>query len=323
MAGPLAEIVGEVQTAGEDRLGRARAANGVQQRLQTGDLVGARLNVVLVIGRSGAGGPAAGPVLRAGVPTVPADRVAGIAVVARPRVGWVIGLVEQVEDDRGIALERRRHRLPERWGVVAIGHRLLLEGDLVPGCRPVQIENRVDPVRVELSDVVLDLLPIAGHRQRRVGSLAAVRLPVDPQPAVLVERDPDSVRAPGCNRRRVRVVEVPVVVAEAVDAPVLRARVVDAQQPDRLAGAVDEMVAGDRRSTGAPAPHDPAHPRAESTITNATPASPGAIHRSCRPTIRANAQPLFGPGCYGKPPLPSTLPRTRTQARGAAAPAAH
>ena len=105
-------------------------------------------------------------------------------------------------------------------------------------------------MRAQVSDVVLDLLPIPGHRQRRVGSLAAVRLPVDPEPAVLVERDPDGVRAPGCNRCGVGIVEVPVVVAEAVDAPILRARAVDAQQADRLASAIDKVVARDRDRQG-------------------------------------------------------------------------
>jgi hypothetical protein len=120
----------------------------------------------------------------------------------------------------------------------------------------VQVEDRVQAVGVEILDVVLHGLLVPGGRERLGRALAAVRLAVEPEPAVLVQRHPDRVGVPGRDRGRIGIVLMPVVVAKAVDAGVLRARVIDAQQPDRLARAIDEVIALDRdrqRNGGRPA----------------------------------------------------------------------
>ena len=131
--------------------------------------------------------------------------------------------------------------------MVHVGHRLLLERGLVAGRGPVQVEDRVDPVRVEVRDEALNLLLVAGTPVR------IARWEVRVQPAVLVERYPDRVGAPRGDRGRGGGGVVPVVVAVVLGTGVLGTRDVDPAQPDRLAGAiepVDEVIAGDRDLQG-------------------------------------------------------------------------
>ena len=297
VVGPLGEIVGVVEATDHDGLGGAGGADRVNQGLHADDLVAGRRIAVGIVGLREAGNRrrAATDGVRLGprCPAAPGDRVRRIPVVSRPRVGGVIRLVEDVEHDRRIGLERGGHRVPEVGGV-GIRHRLLFHGDLRTWRGPMQVEDRVEAVCVQGGDVVLDRLAVAGRRERGWRILAAVGLAVDPQPAVLVERYPDGVGVPRRDSGGVGRVLMPVVVAEAVDARVLRARVIDAQEPDRLARAIDEVVALDRDRQRRPPP----------------PGLPPGRTPTRRSHTRCPPRPAVADPSHVEAPVPSVAPNT-------------
>ena len=134
---PAAEIVGPVQPAEQQRLGRARPAHRVRQRLHAGRL-------------PTAGGRATVP------PAVPADPV-------RRTV--------QVKDHRRVGLEGGRHRLPEVRSVIRIGHHRLVARQALPRRTPGQREDDVQAGLVQQVDVADNrpLVVAAG-----IGSIDAV-----------------------------------------------------------------------------------------------------------------------------------------------------
>ena len=157
-----------------------------------------------------------------------------------------IGLVEQVEDHRVVALEGVRHRRPERDRLRRVRHRLLAGGlrgraagrrSGVDAVGPVQVEDRDDAVGVQQADVALDRVDVVGAR---VGGVD-IRLGV---PARLVQRHAHRVdRPPALHRGDGRLVIRAVEDAVALDARVLGARTVDAVQHDLVAVGVDQLVA--------------------------------------------------------------------------------
>src|SRR6202034_4445850 len=102
---PLGQVVGPFQPAEHDHVAGAGRADGVDQGLHPGHGVG------------------------------DADAVAAAVEPALPALGLVVavgllrvGLVEQVEDDRVVALERAGDRGPERHRLGRVRHRLLAHG---------------------------------------------------------------------------------------------------------------------------------------------------------------------------------------------------
>ncbi len=171
--------------------------------------------------------------------------------------GDLVRLVEGVEDHAGVAGERGRHRAPEVKGVVGVGHRRLGVArhravHVVAGTRTREPEDDVDAMRIEAGGVVPDRLPV------RLTAEARVEAAVAADPAGLVERERDRVHPPLLHRldRAVRdgALEEAVAVsslAVVARARVLRAGAVDADQSQRLALGIDEVIAGDVDADGA------------------------------------------------------------------------
>ncbi len=165
----------------------------------------------------------------------------GPAAVAPAGPGDVPGLVEHLEHRRGVVLEGGRDAGPERRGVVGVRRDLLAGGPVGAGSRPVQVQDRRQTVAVQASDEV-------GDRGSVGGAAEGAGHAVDVEPAVLVERDPDRVGAPGGDRVDRRVVDRAVEQPPALDAGVLGTRSVHAGDPQRSAGdRVGQARAGHHR----------------------------------------------------------------------------
>jgi hypothetical protein len=224
---PFVQFVRVRQAAEQDRLGRPRGADRADDFLHADRFVClGRVDGFLVIRV----GNRAAPVL----PARPAHREGGVAIGGRGE-----RLVEGVEQHGRVFLEGAGHRRPERRRVI-VGQRPLAVGRDRPGRGPVQIEDRVDPVRVQVPHVGLDRLPVA-----RDGEFAG-GVAIDAQPAVLVQRNPHRVGVPRRDRGGIGGVERPGRVCVPVEAGVLGAHPVDPHELHGLAGSVHEVVAVDR-----------------------------------------------------------------------------
>ena len=121
--------------------------------------------------------------------------------------------------------------------MIGVRHALLGDGLSCTTVVPVQLQDGVLAVRVQEVDETDDRLLVAGGR-------LAVGEAVDAQPTVLVERYTDGVRVPGCDACDRRIVDWAIEsIAARAGAHVLRAGTIHAEQPDRLAAAVDEVIA--------------------------------------------------------------------------------
>ena len=236
-------VVGPVQSVDEDRLGRTRRPDGVDERLHPGGV----------------------PRDRGGVPggrTVWADLTGGDELVQRaavqpalPRVLRRIrevaaveeGLVEEIEDHGRVAREVGGHRLPEGDGVVRVGHRLLGHRRVVTRRAPMQVQDGDHAGLIDQAHLGRDGGLVVGPAVGRVD-------PVDSQPAVLVERDPNHVDVPGLHRlvgaelaQRLVAVDVPAAVGRSSPLVTgeLGAGEVDTVQGNGVPRAVDEMIARD------------------------------------------------------------------------------
>ena len=124
--------------------------------------------------------------------------------------------------------------------MIAIGHLAALACPAVGGERPlrapVQVDDGVETGRVEPANVGADRLAII--RTAGGGGRA-----VDAEPAIFVQRNANRVDVPGSHRGDRRGIIRTIEAAAAVHARVFAARPVDAEQPNRLAAAVNEMIA--------------------------------------------------------------------------------
>ena len=122
--------------------------------------------------------------------------------------------------------------------MVRIGHHLLAGRLAGPRRVPVQLENRVEPALMQQVDIGLDRGLIGRAGVRGIDA-------VDVEPAIFVQRNTDHVDVPGRHRGDRGGVVWTIEDAPALDAGVFRARTIDAEQADRRAVAVDQMVGGD------------------------------------------------------------------------------
>ncbi|OLD72753.1 MAG: hypothetical protein AUF61_02775 [Chloroflexi bacterium 13_1_20CM_66_33] len=101
----------------------------------------------------------------------------------------------------------------------------------------MQVDNGVEAGVVQAANIGDDRLPVA--RAAVSGGRA-----IDPEPAILVQRKANRIDMPGGHRGDRRRIIGPIEGAAAIHAHVFGARPVDAKQPDRMAAAVNEVVAG-------------------------------------------------------------------------------
>ena len=151
-----------------------------------------------------------------------------------------VRLVVEIEHGHAVGGEGLGDRRPEVDGVILVGHRLLAERLEGAGRVPVKIDDREEAVGVQRVRVRGDGGLVGRARVHRAHA-------VDAEPAVLVERQADGVDvAPRQDRlrHRVGIGSLEDRVAAVVDARVLAARVVHAEQARRLA-AVRQVVAHD------------------------------------------------------------------------------
>ena len=193
--GPAAQVPRPSVARHQDRVARAGAADGIDERLEAGHL------------------PGSGCVTGAAalLPAIPAD---------------VVRLVEEIEDHCGIAPKNRGHRAPEGRCVISIGHLAALARPTIGGERPlrapVQVHDGVQTGRVEAANVGADRLAII---RTAVGGGRAV----DAEPAILVQRNANRVDVPGSHRGDRRGIIRTIEAAPPVHARVFTARPVDAE----------------------------------------------------------------------------------------------
>ncbi len=197
---PAAEVARPVEAAEQDRLLGTGRAHGVDQLLHAGRAVAAERSR-----RS---------VSQPDPPAFPAD---------------VVRLVVEVEEHGAVVAVFGRDAAPEVGRVVGIGHRRQPGRGVVARRYPVQVEDHVEarPARAAAR--------IRGSRPDRPRRLVSRLDPAQAQPAALVERHPDRVDVPALDRPDRGPVGRTLEEFVALDAPVLGAGPVDAEQADRVA----------------------------------------------------------------------------------------
>ena len=149
-----------------------------------------------------------------------------------------VRLVVEVEDDAVVVGVFGRQRAPEFRRVFGVGHRD--DPDRLPGAGGgvVEVEDHVEAGVLQAGDVTADRRPVVRPAVARLD-------PVDPEPTGLVQRHRHRVDVPRLHHpdrgRAAGTVEEPV----ALLAHVLGAGAIHPEQPHRVPGAVDEVVAAD------------------------------------------------------------------------------
>ena len=118
--------------------------------------------------------------------------------------------------------------------MVAVGHVV----DLTADCRGGALwnEEHIKAVAAQQADIV-------GYLRAVAGGIAVEREPADPEPAVLVERDPHGIDLPGEHRADRGLVDRPVRdPGVVIRAATLEHRSVDAAQLDVLPRPIHEAV---------------------------------------------------------------------------------
>lgn len=143
-----------------------------------------------------------------------------------------MGLVVEIEDHERVVAEGGGDARPERGSMVLVGHGHLPGGEVRAGGVPVEVQDRSDGLRLQEVNVGGDEGPVRGAA---VGGDDAV----DPEPAILVERDPDRGHVPRADRLHAREVVRSVAESPTLDAGVLGPRPVHpVQGPWKIASVV-------------------------------------------------------------------------------------